>query len=235
MRAVVPILLISLAACEVPEPPAHEAPADLVACARVTTGEVRSVHGAVERLNALPPAADPACFVASLPRPLSLVATVGITSAQPANGRNSPRVFILLEGLVVSVVPDGAGGPLIEFGEWTGAGRTLKAEVELPLSQPLGFDDPFTRVRYARGNPATSCALCHREEAPHPTLDGGFVSLAYQPQPRTFVTVDELRTIHEACVSQTEPTPRCRLIHGLFDFGPVRQGAFPTDTALFAP
>jgi len=235
MRAAFPILLISLAACVDPEPPAHQAPADLVACARVTAGEVRSIHGAVDRLNALPPSADAACFVASLPRPLSLVATVGITSAQPANGRTSPRVFVMLDGVVASVVPDGDGAPLVEFGQWVSAGRTLKAEVELPLTQPLTPDDPFTRVRYARGNPATSCALCHREEAPHPTLDGGFVSLAYQPQPRTFVTVDELRAVHEACVSEADPAPRCRLIHGLFDFGSVRQGAFPSETPLFAP
>ena len=43
------------------------------------------------------------------------------------------------------------------------------------------------------------------------TLDGGFVSLAYQPQPRTFVTADELRALHEACVSEPSLTPRCAL------------------------
>ena len=94
----------------------HAASAELQACAKVS-GEVGSIAAVVERLNALPGQPDGACFAASVPRPLALVATTGITSAQPANSRASPRIFLMLPAVVAGVVPDGDGAKLLELGE----------------------------------------------------------------------------------------------------------------------
>lgn len=196
----------------------------LVRCAE-TKGEIGSIADAVARLNALAPkGGDGPCFVASLPRPLSVVATLGATSAQPAGGRGAPRLFFMLPKIVISAVPAGDGSKLLEFGEWTGTTRTLKGEVALPVTTPLAADAPFTRV--LQGTDRTLCATCHRQEERHPTIPNAFVSLAFQPEPGTFVTVSDLEELHTLCTRAEDPGPRCAMIHALFDFGEVTQGAF---------
>jgi hypothetical protein len=212
--------------------PSH-ASAALQACAALSSGGgVSTIFTAVERLNALPEPVTPACFVASLPRPIDAVATTSVVSAQPAAGRDSPRVFLLLPGLVVSVVPDADGASLLEFAEWTTPLRTLKGELKFPLTRPLAPDAPLTRVHSHLG--VTTCGLCHRNEAPHDTIDGGFVSDAFRPDPGTLVPIDELAQRHAEC-PPGESTLRCEVLHALFDFGALRQGAFSPEVALFVP
>lgn len=207
------------------------ASAALRACAAFASrGDVSTIFTAVERLNALPAPVTPACFVASLPRPLDAVATISVVSAQPAAGRESPRVFLLMPGLVVSVVPDGDGASLLEFAEWTTPLRTLKGELKFPVTTPLALDAPLTRVHSNLG--VTSCGLCHRNELPHDTIDGGFVSDAFRPDPGTLVPISELAQRHAEC-PPGESTPRCEMLHALFDFGALDQGAFSPDVALF--
>lgn len=232
-------LSLWLVACSAPEgpPPTPDAgnqshaSAALKACAVIQTpAVVNTIFSSVARLNALPAPASPACFVAGLPRPLEVVATTSVLSAQPAANRQSPRLFLLLPGIVLSVVPDGAGARLIEFAEWNGPTRTLKGELEFPLSAPLAADAPLTRVHPNEG--VTSCGLCHRNELPHPTIDGGFVSDAFRPDPGTLVPMSEVSAQHAACAVE-DVSERCTLLHALFDFGEVRQGAFSRDLALF--
>lgn len=209
------------------------ASAALEACAAFASrGAVSTVFESVERLNALPEPVTPACFVASLPRPIDAVATISVVSAQPAAGRDSPRVFLLLPGLVVSVVPDGDGATLLEFAEWTTPLRTLKGEVKFPLQRPLALDAPLTRVHSNLG--VTTCGLCHRNEVPHDSIDGGFVSDAFRPDPGTLVPIAELAQRHAECPAG-ESTPRCEVLHALFDFGALKQGAFSPDVELFVP
>ena len=190
-----------------------------------------SIASAVTRLNTLPGPVDAACFTASLPRPLSLVSTTGVTSAQPAVGKENPRVFLMLPGVAISVVSDGDGARLLELGEWMTPTRTLKGEVGLPVTAPLADDAPFKHALY--GTPATTCALCHRDEAPHDTIAGAYVSVAYKPQPGSFVSVSALSAQHEACVAAADETGRCALFHALFDFGEVKDGAFAAEVETF--
>lgn len=207
------------------------ASAALEACAAFASrGGVSTIFEAVERLNALPEPVTPACFVASLPRPLDAVATISVVSAQPAAGRDSPRVFLLMPGLVVSAVPDGDGATLLEFAEWTTTLRTLKGEVKFPIQRPLALDAPLTRVHSNLG--VTTCGLCHRNETPHDSIDGGFVSVAFRPDPGTLVPIAELAQRHAEC-PPGESTPRCEVLHALFDFGALKQGAFSPDVELF--
>lgn len=230
MRCV--LLLLALAGCVEPGVPdaGTHASAALQACAAVRVPErVTTIAAAVTRLNALPSPVSPACFVAGLGRPLELVATTSVLSAQPAAGRVSPRVFVLLPGMVVSVVAEGGGAPLLEFAQWITPTRTLKGEVELPLTAPLSADAPFTRVQSNLG--VSSCGLCHRNEAPHPTIDAGFVSDAFRPAPATLVPLSELAAQHVACAEDTGE--RCELFHALFDFGTVEQGTFSQSLELF--
>src|SRR5262245_57431332 len=81
--------------------PEHAASAALRTCAEAATGPVDTAAQFVERLNALPRPVSVACFVASLPRPLFLIATTSQMSAQPAGGRDSPRIFLRGNTLVI--------------------------------------------------------------------------------------------------------------------------------------
>lgn len=214
-------------ACD-PPGPAHQPPAALASC---TSGpRLTTIAGAVERLNALPPS-EPACLLASLARPLSIVASTSITSAQPADSRESPRFFVLDDALVLSFVPSGDGQHLVEFGQWTDATHTLKGELQLPRVGELAADAPHTRVRMT--SPATTCGLCHRDESMSDSVPNGYVSLAYRPVDRTLVPLSELLAAHEKCTRDEDASERCVLFHALFDFGTVKQGAFRSNVPLF--
>jgi hypothetical protein len=102
--------------------------------------------------------------------------------------------------------------------------RRLKGEISLPVTGPLAADAPFSRV--LQGTDRTSCATCHRQEERHPTIPNAFTSLAFQPEPGTFVTVPELEELHTLCTQADDPGSRCTFIHALFDFGEITQGSF---------
>ena len=208
----------------------HGASDALRRCA-ASKGEIGSIADAVARLNALAPNADGPCFVATLPRPLAVVATLGVSSAQPAGGRSAPRLFLMLPKLVISVVPEGEGSKVLEFGEWIGTTRTIKGELALPVTAPLPADAPFLRV--SRGTDRTTCGTCHREEERHPTIPNAFLSVALKPAPGTFVTVTELEELHTLCTNADDPGPRCAMIHALFDFGEITGGSFSPAVETF--
>jgi hypothetical protein len=200
----------------------HMASEALRRCAE-SKGDIGSIADAVTRLNAIiAQGGDGACFVATLPRPLAVVATLNATSAQPAGGRGAPRLFFMLPKLVITAVPDGAGSKLLEFGQWTGTTSTIKGEVALPVSAPLAADAPFQHI--LQGRDRTTCATCHGREERHPTIANAFVSDALRPSNE--VTLTELEELHTLCVNAGAVTSRCNFIHALFDFGEITQGAF---------
>lgn len=234
MKKSVLLVVLSLSwACETPPPPPvmSHVPTALQACA-AAGGSVGSIEEAVVRLNSLPRPVDVPCFVASLPRPFSIVATTAITSAQPAAGKENPRVFLLLPGIALSVVPSGAGAKLVEFGQWMTSTRTLKGELELPITSTLEADAPFKHVLF--GSPATSCALCHPDEEPHPTIPNAYVTVAFKPLRQTLVQFSALEALHQACVEADDPSERCALFHAIFDFGDVKAGAFAAEVATIS-
>jgi hypothetical protein len=206
----------------------------LSACAArvASAADLASTSAVLRHINALPPPATVPCFLASLPRPLTVVATTSVSSAQPAFGARSPRIFILTPKLSISVVAEGHGAPLVEFGQWTSATRSLKGEVQLPPSAPFEPGAEFARVRYGAGS---SCGFCHRDEDPTPDALGGFSSIALRPTLDSLVSVEQLRSLPaQACVDAEDTSERCLFWRALFEYGEVRQGAFdPTIETLF--
>ena len=194
-------------------------------------GVVTSIAQVVERLNALPHPASGPCFVASLPRPLSLVATLETNSAQPPQGPHDPRVFLMAPGLVIAVVSSGTSARLLELGEWMTATTTLKGELGLPVTRSLDSAEPFAHLDANKTRGVTSCGLCHASEAAHPSVPHGYVSAALRP--KTEVKLEALAAEHEACVTRSDASARCDLFHALFDFGALEQGAFADDVAYF--
>jgi hypothetical protein len=124
---------------------------------------------------------------------------------------------------VITAVPEGEGSKVIELGEWTGTTATIKGEIGLPVTAPLASDAPFQRI-LAQGGGGTKCATCHGQEEAHPTIANAFVSNALRPTNE--VKLPDLEELHRLCVSSGTTSARCELIHALFDFGDVTQGAF---------
>lgn len=194
---------------------------------RLPGASPKTIQQVVDRINALPRPVDIPCVVAGLPRPLAVVASTSIFSAQPAEGRRSPRMFLMLDGLILAVVPEGTGRHLLEFGQIVAAGRTVKAELAFPIDGGVANNAPFDEVMM--GPTQTNCALCHRFESPH---DAGFSSVGFKPDPGNLVPLSELRQQLAAC-DFTAEKDRCDLLYAVFGFGIVTDGKFPAQFELF--
>lgn len=182
---------------------------------------------AIELLNALPKPTSVACFLESLERPLTVYATSSQFSAQPAFSAASPRVFLKLGSLWLSVVIDGKSSYLIEFGDRLPGDppRSIKGELQLPVSEAVAPSALYDRVRYGTG---TGCGLCHYGEsaATGPSLVNAFASIAFRPRTDTRVSLETLRNAAATCNWQSEPH-RCEMLSAVFDGGDVVEEAFP--------
>ena len=208
----------------------HQVPAALKRCA---TGrhELTSIADVLARISTLAPADGP-CIVATLPRPLEVVASTSAQSAQPADGAQSPRIIFLLPKLNVAAVPSGPGSMVVELGEWVAENtRTIKGEIAVPVTAPLAADAAFTRVLSDAGG--TRCGGCHRNEQADEITDKAFVSDAFRPSPDVEVSVADLSKLHDTCTHDDDPSDRCRMLHAVFDLGEVVQGVMSTDLGTF--
>ena len=201
----------------------HPGKTALAACA-ANARPVADIAALVEHAGALPKPASVACLVASLPRPLAIVATTSAASAQPSASPKSPRVFVLLPALVLSVVPEGAASSMVELGQWVDATRTLKGEFAFPITGAVAADAPFAHL--AQPNGTTTCGVCHRGESAHPSVARGYVSAAYRPNGGADVAIATLSAEHDACTASGDTSSRCALFHAIFDFGVVTKGSF---------
>jgi hypothetical protein len=194
----------------------------------------QNTQEALQLLNALPRPTTVACFVESLERPLHVNATSSVFSAQAALSAVSPRVFIKLGRLWLSIVIDGKSSNLLEFGDLLEGEplRSIKGEVELPISEPIAPNAPYDRVLYA--TQGTVCGFCHYGEASTENVDfpNAFSSAAFRPQPQTRVSIDSLRTQAQICDWQVEPQ-RCEMLSAVFDGGSVEEVSFPESMATF--
>lgn len=191
-----------------------------------------TIDEAVNWLNALPKPTTAACFLESLPRPLSVVATNSQFSAQPAFSSASPRVFIELGRLWVSAVIDGESSYLLEFGYRPPDAElnSIKGELKLPLDAAIPASAPYEQVRYGSG---TTCGFCHRaEEAVTGVPFDAFVSSALRPRPETYVSVASIRAEHERC-DWSVNAHRCEMLSAVFDGGEVVETAFPSEMPTF--
>lgn len=210
----------------------QEAP--LSACPE-PTGQVHAPHSVLEvvdLLNAMPKPVTLPCFVESLARPLALAASRSLFSAQPALDARSPRLFVFSDPLIMTLVPEGDGSHLLEFGELRSETHSLKAEIEFPVERELEPREAFEQVMY--NETTTNCAFCHGAEEPDPSIQlaPAFVSRALRPQAHFRVGIDQLRQEFATCDAALEPE-RCALFDALFGWGDVTQREFPEAMATF--
>lgn len=202
---------------------------DLARC-RIGGAAPRTVDEVIARINALPMPVSAPCFTASLPRPLSLVATTSRFSAQPAGGPDDPRLFIFTPGALLSVVIGGKAKDLLEIGELVTDNRTLKAEIVFPVAAPITRDAAYAHLDYAPT--ITSCGLCHTGEEVHPAHPLARTSIAFRPVARTLMSLDRARALSAACDPAVE-RERCVAWASVFGFGEVVPGTFPAAFADF--
>ncbi len=198
-----------------------------------TTGSPDSIADVVSLANGLPFPVTAECLVEALDRPLRIEATTSQDSLQKAQGQRSPRVFVWSsDRLLISVVLDGPDRDLVEFGEFVGPRRAIKAELEFPLTEPASLATAYDRVRNPEHPGITRCFVCHDREEDEPGGLGARSSLALRPRPKTLVSIDELRAEHARCDPATEPA-RCRWLAALFAHGPVEHRPFAPELPVF--
>ncbi|MCA9657879.1 MAG: hypothetical protein KC486_06005 [Myxococcales bacterium] len=198
-----------------------------------TSGAPKTIDEAIALANGLPFPVTAECFVEALDRPLQIEATKSERSLQKAVGARSPRVFIWgADTLVMSIVLDGDGRDLIEFGQFITPKRSIKAELKFPLAAPVTAKTAYDRVRNPEHPNITVCFVCHDREKDVPELPGARSSLALRPRPSTIVAVDSLRAEYESCDRAAEPA-RCAYLEALMSHGPVEHRAFDEELRVF--
>ena len=191
----------------------------------------KTIEEAVSLINALPKPVTVACFIASLDRPLSATLTDNPFSGQPAVGYRSPRIFIIIGALTISVVPEGLGRDLVEFSYMVSETMSVKAELEFPVANILSPSAPYDRVRYNKG---TSCGVCHGAEFRYSQVGfaEAFYSKAFQPQKFSIVGIDTLQDESAKCNAAIEPE-RCAIISAFLSNGVIRDYEFPSVIPFF--
>lgn len=237
--------VLLLCACSAAPPPDDSAGPSEVTSAAIcrppagVSGSPRTIEEAVTLLNALPKPTSVACFLESLDRPLQAIATRNIVSAQPAFSAASPRIFLRLEQLVLSVVPEGGSSRLIEFSYLLeGDARSIKAELALPLTEAVSAAAPYEHTLptdpegLARGG--TVCGGCHAREERVQNLDfaPAFSSVAFRPNPSYQVSLETLVAAQKSCDPAAQPE-RCAMLTALFGHGPVTPAEFPNTMVIF--
>jgi hypothetical protein len=222
----------SLACGETPAAPAVRAPKPGCQAPPGVADRPTTIEQSVTLANALPKPLTLPCYLEALARPLPIHATVSQFSAQPARGARSPRLFIYFEPLIMTVVPEGIGRHLLEFGEQRPGHRSLKAELEFPLETEVPPGKVYEQALFEPD--LTGCAFCHASEERDATVPGGqgFVSQSLRPHNGERVPLDLLRGELAACDTAAEPE-RCAMLEALFGPGEILEWDFPQDMATF--
>ncbi len=194
-------------------------------------GSPQSIEDVVTLINALPKPVTVPCLLSSLDRPLKIVSTNNALSAQPAVGNRSPRIFIMRNPLIISIVPEGSGAKVVEMSFLTSDTTSIKAEIDFPVTANLPPEAPYETIR---SGDRTACGTCHTGETQATQINfaTAFVSTALQPKPNTLINLEYLRNESKICNSLLE-AERCAILRSIFDHGDVEKGSFPSAMPVF--
>jgi hypothetical protein len=190
-------------------------------------GRPRTVAEAVALVNALAQPLTLTCFLQALGRPLHLNATSSPFSAQPADGENSPRIFIMNGPLIMSVTLGPEGRNLLEFSEMQANGRTIKAELPFPVVSEVSAEAPYDNLMFNDGQ--TRCAICHADERPVFEVNGvtAFESIPFRPHDDSIVDMLRVVELQQDCDSE-EDAERCSMLQALVG-SPFVEEPFPRE------
>jgi hypothetical protein len=196
------------------------------------SGAPRDIEEVVTMVNALPKPTSIACFVEALERPLRMKAVHSVFSAQPATSERSPRFFIFLDPLIMTVVPEGIGRQLLELSVLQrDRSMSLKGEIVFPVTETIGAEYPYAHIEaMPRGS---VCGLCHRDEVRSGsiTFATAYVSRAYRPRPQDDeVPLPQIDGEARDCDRSVDPE-RCDVLRALFG-GAHEEQDFPAEMAV---
>jgi hypothetical protein len=193
-------------------------------------GSPQTIAAMVELVNALPMPVTLPCVLEALDRPLQMVAAVSPFSAQSTEAQESPRMFVFMPGLTMTVVPIGTGSPLLELAEYVAPGRSRKAELEFPVTAPLSESAPYEHLTVAG---ISSCGGCHADEVNDSDVGGfpSFVSQSLAPELRHELSLSFIEQHARDCDPELDPE-RCAMLLALFAHGEVGPGVFPEGTLI---
>jgi hypothetical protein len=181
------------------------------------------LDGLVGQLAGWSPPITLPCVLSALPRPLGLEATSDVFSVQPAVGGRSPRLFVQVDQLVITVVPEGSGADLMEFGSYVDGDRSLKGELAFPIEAPVTAESPYERL-LSPFHDGSSCGVCHPSE--EEVSPGRFVSIALRPIEGSLVPIEDVAAEAAACDRSVEPE-RCAILDAVFGHGEVVHQPLP--------
>lgn len=206
---------------EIANEPQVEMPVSACSTPNGVSGRPGTVSELLELINALPVPGTIACLLESLERPLELFMTSSTFSAQPAF-YDSPRTFIFLGPLVLSIVPDGSSSNLLEFGQRTTRRRSIKGEIEFPVYQTVTEDTLLGQVRLS--DQGSVCGACHvaEERLDNKGFNAAYESVIIVPNPKYEIEIEDFRERNRDCDYQYG-RPRCEILDALFEHGEVRR------------
>ena len=188
--------------------------------------DLKSVEDAVALINALPKPLSIDCFIANLKIPLKVFAVNNTFSAQPSVSMDSPRIFIISNNLILSVVPAGEGKNLVEFSQIVSSGVSIKAEIEFPISATLPGEAPYSRI--LSGSFGTTCTSCHKNESRATMVSAGEAYQSNIIAPDLFQRVSQGYLLNQAKVCNNRIDDfRCRLLKTIFIRGAAVDVDFP--------
>ncbi len=190
------------------------------------SGAPQTIDGVIDLMNSLPKPVTVPCFVESLDRPMTVLGSSDVFSAQPAGGENAPRIFAVYDQMIMSFVPDGKGSTVLEFAEERGVNMSVKGEIVMPVEDEITADAAFEHIKF--GEDGTVCGSCHQQEAQASDITYGdaYESLALRPARTEIVRLEDMQFQHEICDPELTPR-RCQIYDALFYRGEVEDGDFP--------
>lgn len=188
------------------------------------SGRPTTIEDTVDLINALDKPLTLPCLLQSLERPFGVIATSNTGSAQPPEGADSPRVFLVFGDLWLSVAVQGEGRPLLEFGARRPGYRSLKGELRFPIDGELSKAAPYTRIDEGTG---TKCKQCHVSEVRDETIDfaRAYMSVIVDPPPDHTLDLAHLEQTWMACDETVEPD-RCAMFESILGHGELFDADF---------
>lgn len=187
-----------------------------------------TIDKVAELIAALPKPLELHCFIEALWPPLKVFAVNSAFSAQPAAGAESPRIFIIIDKLILSVVPAGQGRDLLELSQFVSAEKSVKAEILFPILQPMVPSAPYARILEGTFG-STSCVFCHQNESRYPAITTGeaYQSQILVPDFGQRVGQDYLRHQTTSCDFNVDPF-RCQMLRSIFSYGRAQDTNWPS-------
>lgn len=184
----------------------------------------KTMDDVTKLINALPKPLTIPCLIENLPAPLKVFSMQSSFSAQPSQSADTPRVFIVINKMVLSVVPTGSGRNLLEMSQIYDSTLSVKTEVSFPVTSSILASAPYERIRSGSG---TSCRSCHTSELQVSGFAGtAFASTTLRPDSNRRIPVTDSQSAARSCNMASDPD-RCKMMRAIFITGNAQDTTFP--------